>query len=72
MVIESQTHGHQFEPLAVDLVVRVIERYLAEYRHVLRVDEESRLAVVDVLDTLVRAGWPVGRELAFKMGGIFE
>ena len=41
-------------------------------RHVPRVDEDCRLAVVDILDILVRAGWPAARELAFRMDSIFE
>jgi hypothetical protein len=72
VVRASQTHGYQFESLAVDLIVRIIERYFAEYRHVLRVEEDSRMAIVDVLDIFVRAGWPAARELAFRMDSIFE
>ena len=50
----ARTRALPFEPLAANLV----ERYLAEYRGLLRSDEAYRKAVLDVLDTFVQAGWP--------------
>jgi hypothetical protein len=72
VVKASKTHGYQFESLAIDLVVKIVERYLAEYRHLLRDNEDCRLAVVDVLDIFVLAGWPAARQLVFRMDDIFR
>jgi hypothetical protein len=51
--------GYQFEQMAADLVVRLVERYLAEYRELLQDDPECRQALIELLDTFVRAGYRV-------------
>jgi hypothetical protein len=58
IVRSSETKGYQYESLGADLIVRIVERYLAEFRHILRTSEACRLALVDVLDVFLRAGWP--------------
>ena len=63
---------YQYESLAVDLMVRLVEPYLAEYRAVLRENEECRRTLLEVLDTFVQAGWPSARRLTYRLEEIFR
>jgi len=64
--------GYQHESLAVDLVVKLVERYLAEYRALLSEDEKCRIILVEILDVFVQAGWPSARRLTYRLGEIFR
>ena len=56
----ARSGRYQFESLAVDLMVKMIERYLAEYRGTFQ-SAECRRALVVSLDIFVDAGWPKAR-----------
>jgi hypothetical protein len=72
-VVRAGKHGgYQYESLAADLIVRLVERYLAEYRTLLREDEECRRILVEVLDVFVDAGWPSARRLTYRLEEIFR
>ena len=64
--------GYQYDTLAVNLVVRLVERYLADYRPVLRESPECRRALMDVLDAFVDAGWPAARALAYRLDEMYR
>jgi len=64
--------GYQYESMAVDLVVRLVERFIAEFRHILREDEECRRTLVEILDIFVDAGWASARKLTYRMEEIFR
>lgn len=68
----GQKGGYQYESLAADLMVRLVERYLAEYRVLLREDEKCRRALLEVLDLFVQAGWPSARRLTYRLEEIFR
>lgn len=72
VVQASQSGGYQYEYLAADLVVRFIERFLAEYRHILRENEECRNVLIEILDYFVQAGWSSARRLTYRMEEIFR
>jgi hypothetical protein len=72
VVRAGEKGGYQYESLAVDLVVNLVERYLAEYRALLRNDAECRKALVDILDIFVQAGWPSARRLVYRLEEIFR
>ena len=57
---------------AVDLIVRAIERYLAEFRDVFREDGGCLQMLIRVLDLFVDVGWPSARRLAYQIDGIFQ
>ena len=57
--------------VAVDLVVGLIERYLAEEHLLFSRDEGLRRDLLDVLDTFVRAGWPRAQHLVYRLRDIF-
>jgi hypothetical protein len=64
--------SYQYEPMAVDLVVRLVERFIAEFRHILQENEECRRALIEILDTFVEAGWPNARRLTYGLEDIFR
>ena len=53
---------YQYEQLDADLLVKLVERYLAEHRALLREDAACRQALLEMLDIFVRAGWPAARQ----------
>jgi hypothetical protein len=57
----SERYDYGTESMAVDLVVRIVERYLADHRD-----------LIDCLDVFVRAGWPSAQALTFRLGEIWR
>lgn len=72
VVIEGQKTGYEYESLAVDLIVKIVERYLADYRTLLREDLDCRQTLIKILDTFVQVGWPSARRLAYQLEEIFR
>lgn len=72
VVRASKAGNYQYESLAVDRIVRLVNRYLAEYRHVLRENEECRRALIDILDIFVQASWPSALQLAYRMEEMYR
>ncbi len=70
VVSASRASGYQYESLGADLIVRFIERFLAEYRYILRENEECRKVLIEILDTFV--GWHSARRLTYRMEEIFR
>jgi hypothetical protein len=64
--------GYQYDSLAVDLLVRLVERYLVDYKAVLRENEECRRALIETLDVFVDAGWPAARALAYRLDEMYR
>jgi hypothetical protein len=71
IVVNARGGGYQFEPSAIDLIVRIVERYLAEFRDVLREDEQCLPLLIEMLDGFVEVGWPSARRLAYRLEEIF-
>ncbi|MGC4052861.1 MAG: hypothetical protein QM757_26335 [Paludibaculum sp.] len=71
-VKSSAAHNYQFEPLAEDLVVKTVERYLAEFRPLLREHSEGNVALMEILDIFVRVGWPRAHQLTYRLGDIYR
>jgi hypothetical protein len=72
VVRAGQQGAYQYEPLAADLVVRLVERYLAEYRTMLREDAECRQTLIEILDVFVQPGWPTALRLTYRLEEIFR
>jgi hypothetical protein len=64
--------GYQYEQLAADLLVKLVEWYLAEHRALFREDAACRQALLEILDIFVRAGWPSARQLTYRLDEIFR
>jgi len=72
VVRSAKSWGYQYESLAVDLLVKVTENYIAEYRIELQKDLQSREELIDILETFVEAGWPSARRLSYRLEEIFR
>ncbi len=64
--------GYQYEALAVNLIVQLVERYLADYRTLLHGDPECRGTLIEILDIFVDAGWSGARRLTYSLDQIFR
>jgi hypothetical protein len=67
----SEKGGYTMESMAVDVVVRIVERYLADHRDIFA-DQERLSDLMDCLDAFVRAGWPAAQALTFRLGEIWR
>jgi hypothetical protein len=72
VVSSAKSWGYQYESMAVDLLVKVTERYLAEHRTLLQQDLRCREELIDILETFVSAGWPSARRLSYRLEEIFR
>jgi hypothetical protein len=71
-VRQARSGGFEYESLAAGVVVRIVQRFLAEYRAQLRENLECRKALVEILDIFVAAGWPSARQLTYRLEEIFR
>jgi hypothetical protein len=71
-VRSGQKGAYQFESLGLDLIVKLVRRYLADHRLLLQADRAYRDAIVEILDVFVRVGWPAAMELTFRLDEIFR
>jgi len=72
IVTMAQSGGYQYESLAADLIVKIIERYLAEYSWVFREQEQCQRTLLKILDIFVNAGWPSARRLTYRLEEIYR
>lgn len=64
--------GYHYESMGAERIVRIVERYLAEYRALLQEDAECRIALRKTLDAFVEAGWPTAQQLSYRLDEIFR
>lgn len=64
--------GYQYESLAANAIVALVERYLAEFRAIFQESKDCRLTLLELLDIFVDAGWPAARRLTYRMEEIFR
>jgi hypothetical protein len=72
VVSTGSKYGYQYEQLAEGLIVQMVERYLAEYRPILREHSECHQALMVILDVFVRVGWPSAHRLTYRLGEIYR
>jgi hypothetical protein len=72
VVRRAASDGIQYESLASDLIVRMVERYLAEHAMLFQVEQDARVALLDILDEFVAAGWPSATRLTYRLGDVFR
>jgi hypothetical protein len=71
VILRVADRGYSYEPSGVNLLVRVVERYLAEYREVLQQDATALQLIIQVLDHFVEAGWPAAWQLVYRLDQLF-
>jgi hypothetical protein len=59
--------GYQLEGMGAELFVKIVRRYLADYRDVLTGSAEFRRGLIEALDQFVRVGWADARRLAYEL-----
>jgi hypothetical protein len=64
--------GYQWESLAFGEIVNIMNTMLADFRPLLQADQETRDAMVSILDTFVEAGWPQAIQLTYRLDEIFR
>ena len=60
------------EPLGVDAVLKLINRYIADHRELVLGDPECTTAVRVLLEPFVRVGWPQAVQMAERMDELFR
>lgn len=63
---------YQYESMAVDVIVGIVSRVVAEYQDILREREDCRRALIDILDAFVEVGWPAALELTYRLEDIYR
>jgi hypothetical protein len=72
-VVRAAKRGnYHLEDVAANLMVKLVERYLADYGHVLREDAACCAALLEILDTFISAGWPNVRQITYRLTDIFR
>lgn len=70
-VVSSAKFGYVSEPMGADVIVRIIEEYLADYRDVF--SDDARLNdLMACLNLFVSAGWPAAQSLTFRLAEIWR
>jgi hypothetical protein len=70
-IMSSSKFGYAFESMGADLIVRIVEGYLADHRDVF--SDEARLdELMECLNVFVRAGWPAAQSLTFRLAEIWR
>ncbi len=72
VIKKGREGGYQYESLAMDLIVRLVERFIAEYPNCLQENKACLRTLIEILDTFVEAGWPAARRLTYRMEDIFR
>jgi hypothetical protein len=64
--------GYQFESMGQELLVQIIQRYIADHRTMLLEREDFRVALMRHLNDLAAVGWPSARRLAYELPGLLR
>ena len=67
----AERGGYALESMAQDLIVRIVERYLADHSEVFECADRRR-DLMSCLDIFVRAGWPAAQALTFRIPEIWR
>jgi len=60
------------ESLAVGVITRIIERYLADYGDIFTNHEDCRKGLIEILDAFAAVGWPEARRLIRNLSRIYR
>jgi Signal recognition particle GTPase len=71
-IVAGKESGYQYESLAADLVVKLVERYLAEFSLIFRDNTNCLRTLMQLLDVFVHAGWPSAHRLTYRLGDIYR
>jgi hypothetical protein len=66
LVGPAAREGYHLESLGLDVVVRIVRRYLADHRDLFE-NPDRRLALIGVLNLFSDAGWPEALKLLYEL-----
>ncbi|MFA8356405.1 hypothetical protein ACEPT7_00660 [Burkholderia ubonensis] len=66
LVGPAAREGYHFESLGLDVVVRIVRRYLADHRDLFE-NPARRSALIGVLELFSNAGWPEALKLLYEL-----
>ena len=68
----SERFGYTFDSIAVKDIVDLVEIVLADYRHVVRENEESLEHLLNLLDLFAKTGWSDALNLVWRLDEVFR
>ena len=72
VVKSSEKFGYTLDSLAVKDIVDFTEIVLADYRHIVRDDEESLEHLLNLLDMFAKTGWSDALNLVWRLDEVFR
>lgn len=72
VVLGGRKGAYEYDPMAEDLLIRIVRRYLADHREIFQSDEEAQEHLIGVLDTFLAAGSEDARQLIYGLDQIFR
>jgi hypothetical protein len=72
VVANTKADGFAHEHLAVGVITRIVERYLADYAELFRAQADLRAGLLQILDTFADVGWPEARRLIRNLSGLYR
>lgn len=72
VVRSSERFGYTLDGLAVQDIVELVEIVLADYRHVVRDDEECLEHLLNLLDLFAKTGWSEALNLVWRLDEVFR
>ena len=72
VVSSSERFGYTLDSIAVMDIVQLVEIVLADYRHVVRDDEECMEDLLNLLDLFAKTGWTDALNLVWRLDEVFR
>ncbi len=72
LVRHANKDGFAHESLAVGVITRIVERYLAEHSDLFITDTACRKGLIEILDTFAAVGWQEARRLIRNLSRIYR
>lgn len=72
VVANTKADGFAHEHLAVGVISRIVERYLADYAALFTAQPELMEGLLQVLDTFADVGWPEARHLIRNLSRLYR
>ena len=72
VVSSSERFGYTIDSIAVMDIVQLVEIVLADYRHVVRDDEECMEDLLNLLDLFAKTGWTDALNLVWRLDEVFR
>lgn len=72
VVLGGRKGAYEYDPMAEEVLIRIVRRYLADHREIFQSDEEAQEHLIGVLDTFLAAGSDDARRLIYGLDQIFR